>query len=385
MKLKIVFLGVAIVLAGLFFDGRVHAQVDVVGGKVRIAVNSLQGPEGAAATQVLSADLKRTLLIDPSAGGKASQYTANGSMTAGSLMGRLVDRNGKAVVDKTYTGNWRHAAHQFADDITMAATGVPGFATSRVAFISANTGQKELYVMDIDGASVRQMTQDKTISNGPSWSRDGNSIAYTSYKSGYPDVYVIKLATGARTRVAYFPGMNSGPNFSPDGSTLALTLSKDGNPEIYTIPVGGGKPTRLTHTAGTETTPSWSPSGDRLVFSSDDRGSPQLFMMAAGGGEMARIFTNTPYNTKPDWSLDGKTIAYTMRQGGQFQVGVYRIDTKNAQTVTTAGGEDPSWTPNSRHLVYADHGGIYLLDTVTKLSTRLETGLKNCSEPAVTR
>jgi TolB protein len=385
MKLNFVSLIAAIALMGTIFPAFAHAQVDVVGGKVRITVDTLQGADGPAATHVLSADLQRTLLIDPTAAGKMGQFTASGSVTPGGLTGRLVDHSGRAVVEKTYTGSWRHATHEFADDITMAAAGVPGFATSRVAFISAATGQKELYVMDIDGANVRQMTQDHTISNGPAFSRDGSTVAYTSYKSGYPDVYTIKLATGARTRVAFFPGINSGPSFSPDGGTIALTLSKDGNPEIYTIPASGGMPTRLTHTRGTETSPSWSPSGDRLVFSSDDRGRPQLFVMPASGGEMTRLSTNTPYNTKPDWSSDGKEIAYTMRLAGQFQIGVYHEDTHTGQQVTTSSGEDPTWTRNSRHLVYADHGALYILDTVTKLSTRLETGLKNCSEPAVTR
>lgn len=356
------------------------AQVDVTGtGKVRVTVTPLTGAQGVAATQVLSKDLVRTLLIDVVSNG--AQYTVTGSADANSVTGQLT-KDGQSLVNKTYSGNWRHAVHEFADDITKATTGVDGFATSKVAFISAQTGQKELYVMDIDGANIKQLSQDKTISNGPSWSHDGKMIAYTSYKSGYPDVYLVKLDANTRTRIAFFPGINSGPSFSPDDSKIALTLSKDGNPEIYVMPTNGGTPDRLTRSRGAETSPSWSKDGSQIVYSSDDRGTPQLFLIPAFGGEATRLVTGSAFNTEPTFSPDGTKIAYTLR-AGSFQVGVYDIANRSGQTVSPGIGEDPSWTRNSRHLVYANGGGLFLLDSVTKQSIRLENGLRNCSEPAV--
>lgn len=360
--------------------GTASAQVVVDNsGKARVAVTPLIGAQGVTATQVLSKDLARTLLIDVVANG--APYTVSGSADANSVTGQLV-KGSEVLVNKTYTGGWRQAAHEFADDITKATTGVDGFATSKVAFISSQTGQKELYVMDIDGANIKQLSQDKTISNGPAWSHNGKMIAYTSYKSGYPDVYLVKLDANTRTRIAFFPGINSGPSFSPDDSKIALTLSKDGNPEIYVMPVNGGTPDRLTRTRGAETSPSWSPDGSQIVYSSDDRGTPQLFIMPAFGGEATRLSTGSAFNTEPCWSPDGKKIAYTLRAGG-FQVGVYDVAGRSGQTASPGIGEDPSWTRNSRHLVYANGGGLFLLDTVTKQSTRLENGLKSCSEPSV--
>ncbi len=357
------------------------AQVDVTSkAKVRVSITPLSGAQGAAATQVLTKDLVRTLLIDPVPASGAG-FVVTGTADANGVTGQLTS-GGQVLVSKTYSGDWRHATHQFADDITLATTGVVGFATSRVAFISSQTGQKELYVMDIDGANIKQLTQDKTISNGPAWSHNGKMIAYTSYKSGYPDVYLIKLDAGTRTRIAFFPGINSGPSFSPDDSKIALTLSKDGNPEIYVMPVTGGSPDRLTRTRGAETSPSWSNTGDQIVYSSDERGAPQLFVVPSNGGEPSKLSTGSAFNTEPSWSPDGKKIAYTLRQGG-FQIGVYDVNERTGKTVSTGSGEDPSWTRNSRHLVYASGGSLYILDSVTKLSMRLENGLKNCTEPAV--
>jgi TolB protein len=360
------------------------AQVEVEGaGRINVAVSSLGGSEGAAATKVLSADLERTMMIKVTA---SERYVVSGQVAGGSLSGKLTDRSqNKELLSKSYSGDWRHATHEFADDITEAVTGVKGFATSRVAFISAATGNKELYVMDIDGANVSKFSNDKSISNGPAFSKDGRMIAYTSYKSGYPDVYVVKLAEKVRDKIAFFPGINSGASFSPDNQTIALTLSKDGNPEIYTMPVSGGSPKRLTRTRGTETSPSWSPDGSQIVYTSDDRGSVQLYIMSSEGGEPERLATLAGYSSEPDWSPDGKAISFTARTGGGFQIYNYDLTSRKSEQVSPGSGEDPSFTRNSRHLVYSNGGHLYLLDTVKKQSVLLDNNLTKCSEPAVSR
>jgi hypothetical protein len=225
---------------------KLYGQVDVsVNTLVRVGV-SLSGSQAGLATEVLSADLKRTGMISPVDGG-SGEFLASGEASDSGLTGQLVSkRTGASVFSQSFSGTTRTATHQFADAITKAVTGLPGFASSKLAFISNATGAKELYLADIDGYNARAITHDGTISASPSLSHDGSKLAYTSYKSGYPDIYLIDLHTGSRTRIVFFPGINSGPSFSPDASQIAMTLSKDGNPEIYTLPLNGGPPVRIT-------------------------------------------------------------------------------------------------------------------------------------------
>jgi TolB protein len=371
-----------VALSGPKLDGQV---VVPVGEMVRVGV-SLSGAQAGLATEVVSADLKRTGMISP-VGGGSGEYLASGDASDSGLSGRLVSKKtGADVFSQTFSGTPRAAAHQFADAITKAVTGLPGFASSKLAFISSASGAKELYLADIDGYNARAITHDGTISASPSLSHDGSKLAYTSYKSGYPDIYLIDLQSGSRKRIVFFPGINSGPSFSPDDSQIAMTLSKDGNPEIYTVPLSGGPPVRITRTRGAETTPSWSPAGDQLVYSSDDRGSPQLFISSSTGiSEMDHLVTGNSYCTKPDWSPDGKSIAFTTRLSGQFQIGVYDVALRTAQLITTGGGQDPDWTSDSRHLVYSNNGHLYLLDTVSHESLPIEVPVSGCGEPTVSR
>ncbi len=362
------------------------AQVEVAVPTLPRVGIALSGSLGGGATEIVSADLRRTGEIAP-VGSESGEYLATGVATDSGITGQLLrKRDGNVMFNETFNGHGRMAAHQFADAVTKAVTGLPGFAASKIAFISSLSGAKELYTADIDGFNARAITHDGTISASPALNRDGSKIAYTSYKSGYADVYLIDLGTGSRVRIAFYPGINSGPSFSPDGSTIALTLSKDGNPEIYTISTSGNIENRITRTRGAETSPSWSPTGDRLVYSSDDRGSPQLFISSSTGvTDMDHLVTGNSYCTKPDWSPDGRLIAFTTRLGGQFQIGVFDVASRQGHLITADGGQDPAWTRDSRHLVYSNHGHLYLLDTVTRRSEAIAMSATGCGEPAVSR
>jgi TolB protein len=373
-------------VVALFSLAPLRAQVVIPVSTIPQVGISISGGAGGAAAQVLANDLKRTGMMLPSVGG-TGQFEATGMADSGGVTGSLVNKHsGQTLFSQTFSGTTRAATHAFADAITQAVTGLPGFASSKLAFVSGTGMAKELWYGDIDGYGTRPITHDNTDSASPSLSRDASHLAYSSYKSGYLDTYVIDLGTGSRNRVAFFPGINSGATFSPDDSTLALTLSKDGNPEIYTIPAEGGSPSRITRTRGSETSPAWSPDGSQLVFCSDDRGSPQLYISTSqGAGDWDHLVTGNSYCTKPDWSPDGKLIAFTARVGGQFQIGVYSMASRTASLVTTSGGEDPVWTRDSRHLVYANEGRLYLLDTATTRSLPIPVAASSCSEPTVSR
>ena len=157
----------------------------------------------------------------------------------------MTDQRGSVVLQKSCSGGPRLAAHRFADDIVETLTGHKGIASSRIAFVSTRSGRKEIYTADYDGANVRQLTHDNSISVAPALAPNGSKLAYTGYQSGYADIYLIDLGSvlAAASQVS---GTNSGAAFSPNGGQIACTLSKDGNPELYVIGAGGGGARRLT-------------------------------------------------------------------------------------------------------------------------------------------
>lgn len=291
---------------------------------------------------------------------------------------RLFDLLAKEqVIGKQIAGSTdrvRLMAHTFSEEIIRFLDGIPGIGTTEICFSGGESGKKELYISDYDGANLRQLTQFGSISINPQVSPDGTKIAFMSYKDRYPYLYILDRASGNVTPLSKEVGLNSAPDWAPDGKTLALTLSKDGNSEIYLRNVDGSNPRRLTKNTHNDTSPTFSPNGQYIAWVADI-GSPQIYMMNADGTGARRISYQGGNSYDPSWSPDGKYIAYAVEKRGEgLEIYVCNWDGSNARRMTNSQGsnEAPSWSPDSRHIVFTStRTGTAQLWFVT-----LETGLE---------
>jgi TolB protein len=260
----------------------------------------------------------------------------------------------------------RRLAHKVADEVVMQFTGEPGIADTKIAYVVASGGAKELSLMDYDGVGAAPVTSNRSINLSPMWSPDTRSLAFTSYMRGYPYLYrMFPFENRPPQVVAGFLGINSSPAFSPDGRFLAMTLSRDGNPEIYVLNLATGAFRRLTTYSGIDTEPTWSPTSREIAFISERAGGAHLFVMDAEGANVRRL-THAGFNTQPRWSPKGDTIAFTSRQGN-FDLWAVSPDGSNLRRLTAGPGnnEGSSWAPNGRHLVFqSSRSGGYQLFTM---------------------
>jgi len=272
---------------------------------------------------------------------------------------RLVDPiSGNDLATKSFSvrsDGLRAVSHQIADVIYKQLTGLNGFFSSRIAYVSKSSGVYELRIADADGANPHVALHSTNPIMSPTWSRDGSHLAYVTFENGPAQVYVHDLATASRRVVAKFRGSNSAPSFSPDGRTLVVTLTKDGNSELYQIPIEGGDPKRLTHNSVIDTEGVYSHDGRSIIFTSDRSGRPQIYKMdASGGGDAQRLTFRTDYAVAPHLSPDGHTITYIARNSGALQVQV--LDSANGESHTltsTRDDESPSFCPNGTLILYA--------------------------------
>jgi TolB protein len=353
------------------------------GTSQQVEIKGIGGQSGDAATSVLKNDIELSgalSLGDPS----TATMTVSGTASPGSFSGLATEKSGGVVLQKSYSGEMRHAIHEFTNDLIETVTGQKSITLSKVAFVADRTGHKEIYTCDYDGARILQLTHDGAISVSPALSADGRWLAYTGYQSGYADIYLVDLNNGARNRIIKFPGTNSGAAFSPDGSRIACTMSKDGNPEIYVTGITGNSPRRMTRTRGVESSPTWSPNGTEIIYSSDERGGPQLYRISSEGGTGKLLSTGFGYNTQPNWSADGRKITFNVRSGGGFQIAILDLGSGSTRIAVAEGG-NPVLGPDSRHIIFSRGTGLYLFDTVTGRETRLVSDLGQVSEPTWSR
>ncbi len=274
----------------------------------------------------------------------------------------------QAVVGKVYRGTptdaqVRKFAHQFADEIiSRLSGGLPGIASTQIAFVSSRTGTKEIWVMDYDGANQHPLTSLHTISLTPRWSPDASRIAFTCFVPGATGVVspqICMYSTDANKVVSFarFRGSSSAPAWSPDGSQIMFSSSMLGNPELFVTDANGGRPKRLTYSTAASTSPTWNPkTGQSVVFVSDRGGIPKLYMMNADGTNTTELdLPDKGYLIDPAWSPNGQMVAFSWRRpDGNFDIYIMEPATVQIIQITRDSGknERPSWAPDGRHIVF---------------------------------
>ena len=279
----------------------------------------------------------------------------------------------QAVVGKVYRGSptdaqVRKFAHQFADEIiSRLSGGLPGVASTQIAFVSARTHSKEIWVMDYDGANQHPLTSLHTISLTPRWSPDASRIAFTCFAPG-PDKIVspqICMYSVDANKVVSFPrfrGSSFAPAWSPDGGQLIFSSSMLGNPELFVSDANGARPKRLTYTTTANTSAAWNPkTGQSIVFVSDRGGIPKLYLMNADGTNTVELdLPDKGYLIDPAWSPNGTMVAFSWRRpDGNFDIYIMEPITRDIRQITRDSGknERPSWAPDGRHIVFESTRG----------------------------
>jgi TolB protein len=375
---------------------RVLCESMSVGGDRNAPVSSIQADE------VLATDLENSAVFTVTRSWVSGerppdiQATVTGKWTVTGnqirLRGEVRDVPARrAILVEEYRGavsNWRSVVHQFADDIVLQFTGESGIAQTQIAFVAQNGREKELFVMDYDGAGVRPLTRDRSIALSPSWSPDGSLLLFTSYRGGTgPKIFVMAVERNKPYQVSARPGNNTSASYSPDGREIVCTLSSDGNPEIYRLDARGTSPRRLTNNRAIDTSPAWSPTGQEIAFTSDRSGKPHVYIMDREGGNARRLTYEVQHTDSPAWSPKGDRIAFVSRTGSGFDIYVCRPDGSDLRLlVSGSSNENPRWSPDGRHLVFASNRGgayaLYITDLDDRPPRKLDTGGRNALSPA---
>jgi TolB protein len=202
---------------------------------------------------------------------------------------------------------------------------------------------------------------------------------------GNPAIFYHNLSSGERTKVAYYGGSSISPAVSPDGKQVAMILSKSGSPDVYISDLDGSNLKRLTSTREAESSPCWSADGQSIAFATEVKSRRTLAKVSVSGGPVKVIPTPGFLSpTEPEYSPDGKWLAFTS-QMGSFRICV--VPTQGGAPTELVEGEDPSWAPNSRTLVFTrrqggGRRGLSLLDVPTKQVKDVTRISGNSSQPS---
>ncbi|WP_163336616.1 Tol-Pal system beta propeller repeat protein TolB [Desulfopila sp. IMCC35008] len=278
---------------------------------------------------------------------------------------RLFDVAGnETMMGKSFSGTIKQKEtmlFKFCDDVIEELTGTRGIASSQIAFVSHNKSAKEVYLTDILGRKLRQVTRHRNLIVSPRFTPDGKALSYTSYHTGNANLYITKLNQSKVTRaLSRRKGMNLAPAWSPDGTKMILTLSVNGNPDLFMLDDKGRIIEQLTKRAGINVSPTWSPDGSRIVFVSDRSGKPQLYVMDLRTRNTQRITFKGSENAEPSWSPKEDLIVYSSLRDGVYQLFTTKPEPgAPAEQLTSdlSHHESPMWSPDGNQIIFSKRDG----------------------------
>ena len=210
----------------------------------------------------------------------------------------------------------------------------------------------DIFVADLDGNIVKQLTNSKGYDAEATISPDGKQMLYTSTKDGDIDLYIMNLKTGKEKRITSALGYDGGAWFSPDGKKiiwrasrpkteaevkeykdlLAEDLVAPTNMEVFTANADGSNMKQVTSFGNANWAPAFMPDNKRIIFASNHqskRGFPfNLFTINEDGSNLQKISAEKSFDAFPMFSPDGKKIIFCSNRnnGGTRDTNIFIAD-----------------------------------------------------------
>jgi TolB protein len=203
-------------------------------------------------------------------------------------------------------GNTEIYEHNLGTGARKVFAGYPGSSFSaevspdgqKVAMILSKSGSPNLYVCDIDGSHLKQLTHTRDEDSCPCWSSDSREICFVC-RSGRAGLQKISVEGGevVPLHVSGVYGNLTAPDWSPDGSKIAFT-SGSGNFSICVMPAEGGEAEKLA--AGED--PCWAPNSRTIIFTQRRSGKRVLCLLDEPTKHVKDVRQISGSCSEPSWA-----------------------------------------------------------------------------------
>lgn len=253
--------------------------------------------------------------------------------------------------------------------------------------IPENKGNRELFVMNIDGSNLKQLTQTPESEFNAIWKPDGSKIAYLSSKSGTVQLWEINPDGTNPTKISDIDGGITGFKYAPDLSKILYIKEVKVGKDVHDIYPDLDKADAMIKT-------------DLMYRHWDEwlTTYSHIFIADYDGKSISNskdIMKGEPYHSplKPfggmeqiSWSPDSKNIAYTSRKltgkayafSTNSDIYIYNVKTGEQFNLTKGmKGYDvaPVYSPDSKKIAWesmqrdgyeADKNRLFIYDFESK-------------------
>jgi Tol biopolymer transport system component len=230
----------------------------------------------------------------------------------------------------------------------------------QIAFFSNrdNPGaDMELWIMNADGSSPRQLTANTVDDFSVDWAPDGKKLVFTSSASAGGNLSLINVdGSGLTPLISATPGQPYfGAHFSPDGTQIVFTDGTGTLDPLRLISPAGALGAILT--PGMDGfSPDFTADGTRIIFESEVDGDEDIYSIKPDGADLRNISNtpsvggNTDDDRSPSPSRDGlNRIAFSSFRGGDQELYLMNADGSGQIQLTNTNGTNrgPDWQPTA--------------------------------------
>jgi Tol biopolymer transport system component/DNA-binding winged helix-turn-helix (wHTH) protein len=252
-----------------------------------------------------------------------------------------------------------YGAPQQARQITSGTepdgySGLDWTPDGKIVYSSFASGRPEVWVMEADGSSRKQLTTDLGSDRlGLAVSPDGRYIAFVAargedWRGGDGNIWRIE-SDGSNPRQLTDAGHL--PLFSPDARFI---FYRRGN-AVWTVPTDGGESVQLTGPYSYLL--DISPDGKLIAYR--DHATRKIGVVSAAGGEPLRSFDHLPSTDQrplPRWTPDGRALSYVVTREGVSNIWLQPVDGAAPKPLTDFKSERIhyyAWSRDGKYLACA--------------------------------
>ncbi len=262
----------------------------------------------------------------------------------------------------------------------------------------------DLYLLPVDGGRARRLTSGPAFDVQPRFSPDGSRISFTSDRAGGDNIWVMNRDGSSPRQVSKedFRLLNNAA-WTPDGNYLVarkhFTSTRSlGAGEIWMFHITGGTGLQLTKRKNDQQDagePEVSADGRYVWFSEDMTPGPTfqynkdphagiyaIRELDRETGKLRTLIGGPGGAVRPRGSPDGRSIAFVRRVRTKSVLYVYDRETGASRPVYDGLSHDQqeawaifgpypnfAWTPDSRRIIIWAKGGLHSIDVTTRAVT----------------